>query len=602
MAFIKNSTAGLGAYAWLIRISVAVGFILLLMLRVPFVVCAQNGPSSRGTPSAQNPQSTSGNVEENSDITGTKAETVLVVPVVPEDAPRYTGLLLTKLVEQNFKRTEVLSSSVLSVSSEAAEQNKMLAQSLSTNELVARLVSIGEQKQVRYVAAGKISKNGAQYEIALMVVNTEEKRMVVSSEKIAVGLEDVDRVVMDITEEFIASEFPVTVQKKVQEIRKTEAEEDAELREELADLEDLAEQDPEQAIKKLPKKVQKAVAEKAKEQAKEEARKEVVQEEIQDLYEKEKQQKQEALARKIQKYSLFGLYGIRIAADVLDAVSVQSRMQETQYWGFYMLESEGMYDLYDRINERSRSQTTAAYINGAIAGAGLASAHWFYYPNIFTITPGGRSILAVSQAMYTLGAMGTLSGGYLGIESMIDYSSYQAAEYSVVDQSGIDDAYEDYRESHSYYSWTQLGAYSLQAAGMLGTAAAFIWPGTREPLFLTAAGQKLVSIGNLLYGAAGVARNVALNYAVRETEERISAKARGVHDNNNTAAAYYETVAISSGVTALSLYTASVVTTVWGLLKTSGRESRRTDSKNFFWGFVPYGYNGVSLSFSINTR
>src|SRR6056297_3985302 len=42
-----------------------------------------------------------------------QARTVMVVPIVPQGAPRYTGLLMTKLVEQNFARTEVLLPSVL---------------------------------------------------------------------------------------------------------------------------------------------------------------------------------------------------------------------------------------------------------------------------------------------------------------------------------------------------------------------------------------------------------------------------------------------------------------------------------------------------------
>ena len=530
-----------------------------------------------------------------------QAKTVMVVPIVPQGAPRYTGLLMTKLVEQNFARTEVLSPSVLAQDIAATTRVSELAEELDPQERISRLIELGEQRGVRYVAAGAISKEGSNYQFKMLIVDVQKERSVLSSEKTAVGLENVDRLVMALTDELISKEFPKAVQERVQKISAAEVDEDEELREDLADLEQIAEEDPEEAIRRLPEKVQKAVAEKAKEQAKDEAREEVVQEEIQNLYDKEKEEQRIARARKIQKYSLFGLYGLRVMADAFDAVSVQSRIQEAQYWSAYMAEPYGFYDQYTRFNEKVRGQTGASFIIGGLASSGLGGAHWLYYPDILRISKTGRSILAVSQAMYTLGAMGTLTAGIFGIDSMVEFHEYYTLEYSTAGQNGMDDAYEEYRDQHEIYKWTQWGAYSFQAAGLLGTATALMWPGERQPLYLSRRGQNLVSIGNLLYGAASFARNVGLNYALRETEERISADTRGL-SYENTAVSQYETIALSSSITALTLYAASAVSTVWGLFDTSSVGQPQTESKSFFWGFIPYKSNGVSLNFNLYVR
>src|SRR6056297_2148280 len=90
-----------------------------------------------------------------------QAKTIMVVPIVPQSAPRYTGLLMTKLVEQNFARTEVLSPSVLAQDIAATTRVSELAEELDPHERISRLIELGAQRGVRYVAAGAISKEGS---------------------------------------------------------------------------------------------------------------------------------------------------------------------------------------------------------------------------------------------------------------------------------------------------------------------------------------------------------------------------------------------------------------------------------------------------------
>jgi TolB-like protein len=523
-------------------------------------------------------------------------ESIAVAPIIARDAPRYSALLLTKLVQENFRRTEVFTPTVLSEESLAG-----MSADFDPQKITARLTELGNQQGTRYVAAGTVTKRGAQYQIKMVVVDSEQGRRVLSTEQTAVGLEDVDRAVMDITDELIAAEFPAAVQEKVRKIRQAESAEDAELREDLADLEKIAEEDPEEAIKRLPEKVQKAVAEKAKEQAKDEAREEVVQEEIQTLYEEEKEQKRIARARKIQKYSLYGLYGLRFLGDVFDTVSVQTRMQEAQYWSAYMVEPHGFYDQYRYFNRRLRPQVSVGYVLGGLSSNGLGAAHLLYYPDIITVSETGRKVLAVSQAAYTLGAIGTMTAGLFGIDSMVGFTDYYTTERASVGQTGIDKAYDDYREEHLYYHWTQIGAYSFQTLGIIGTAAALFWPGEKQPLHLTKRGQNLVGLGNFLYGAAAFARNVALNFALREAEERISADVLEV-PYENAPANYYEKIAITSSIAAFSLYSASALSTVWGLLESRDNETPNIETNNFFWGFIPYGDKGITLHFDVYLR
>ena len=530
-----------------------------------------------------------------------KAKTVLVVPVVPQGAPRYTGLLMTKLVEQNFARTEVLSPSVLAQDLVTTARVGELAEELDPQERNSRLIELGTQQGVRYVAAGAISKNGSNYSFRMIIVDVQQERRVLSSEKSAAGLENVDRIVRAFTDELISAEFPEVVQERVQQIRAEDADEDEELREDLADLEQIAEEDPEEAIRRLPEKVQKAVAEKAKEQAKDEAREEVVQEEIQNLYDKEKEEKRIARARKIQKYSLYGLYGLRFFADIFDTISVQTRIQEAQYWSAYLVEPQGFYDQYRYFNERLSPQVGLGYVLGALSSNGIGAAHLLYYPDIIRVSETGRTVMAFSQAAYTIGAMGTMSAGLFGIDSMVEFTDYYTTEWAAVGQTGIDKAYSEYRDEHLYYHWTQIGAYSFQTLGIIGTAASLFWPGEKQALHLTKRGQNLVGLGNFLYGAASFTRNIALNFALRETEERISADVRGIV-YENTAAGYYETIAVTSSVAAFTLYTASAVSTVWGLLESKDTETPSIEAKNFFWGFIPYGETGMTLNFDLYIR
>ncbi len=531
-----------------------------------------------------------------------QAESVLLVPIIPRNAPRYTGLLLTKLVQENFTRTEVLTPTVTETPDLSAPVEEFPPVELDPDEITTRLTEIGRQQGNRYVAAGTITKRGAQYQIKMTVVDAESGRSVLTSEQTAVGLEDVDRAVMDITDEFIAAEFPAAVQKKVQEIRRAEAQEDAELREDLADLEKIAEEDPEEAIKRLPEKVQKAVTEKAKEQAKEEAREEVVQEEIQTLYEQEKEQKRIARARKIQKYSLVGLYSLRLATDFIDSMSTQRRMQSLYYWSAY-LRDPYFYDIYRELNRSVNGFSMSSYIMGTLSSAGLGTAHLLYYPDLIQLSTTGRDIMLISQILYSAGAMSGFASGLIGIDSAVDFGEYFSLNNSTgsLSQSDFDNAYEKYNKSHSYYYWVKIGSLSLQTAGLIGTAAALFIPGETQPLFITERGKRFISAGNYLYGVASVARTIALNYMMRGAEERINADARGL-PVSHTAADYYNDVALGSSITAFSCYTASVVFTVLGLLSQDNSPPASIEASNFKWGFIPYGKDGVSLSFNLRLR
>jgi len=78
-----------------------------------------------------------------------QAKTVMVVPIVPQGAPRYTGLLMTKLVEQNFARTEVLLPSVLAQDLVTAARVGDLAEELDRQERNSRLIELGSRQGVR---------------------------------------------------------------------------------------------------------------------------------------------------------------------------------------------------------------------------------------------------------------------------------------------------------------------------------------------------------------------------------------------------------------------------------------------------------------------
>src|SRR6056297_302438 len=355
-----------------------------------------------------------------------QAKTVMVIPIVPQGAPRYTGLLMTKLVEQNFARTEVLSPSVLAQDIAATTRVSELAEELDPQERISRLIELGEQRGVRYVAAGAISKEGSNYQFKMLIVDVQKERSVLSSEKTAVGLENVDRLVMALTDELISKEFPKAVQERVQKISAAEVDEDEELREDLADLEQIAEEDPEEAIRRLPEKVQKAVAEKAKEQAKDEAREEVVQEEIQVLYEAEKEQKRIARARKIQKYAMLSGYGLQFLSNTLVDASVQTNMRAIKSWSLYMNDVLWMdpYEEYRHFHGAYTGLNIGSYVIGGLGSAALTYSYLNLRDDVICIRKGTRGLLAVSNALYHAGRITSLVSGGLGFYSMDLYNNY----------------------------------------------------------------------------------------------------------------------------------------------------------------------------------
>ncbi len=527
-----------------------------------------------------------------------KAESVLVVPIIARDAPRYTGLLLTKLVQENFARTEVLTPSVLDAPDLSEPAEDTLSADLDPREISARLTEIGIQQGSRYVAAGTITKRGTQYQIKMIVVDSESGRSVLTSEQTAVGLEDVDRAVMDVTDEFIAAEFSSAVQEKVQEIRKADADEDAELREDLADLEKIAEEDPEEAIKRLPEKVQKAVAEKAKEQAKDEAREEVVQEEIQVLYEAEKEQKRIARARKIQKYAMLSGYGLQFLSNTLVDASVQTNMRAIKSWSLYMNDVLWMdtYEEYRHFHGAYTSLNIGSYVTGVLGSGALAYSYLNLRDDVIFIRKGTRGLLAVSNALYHAGRITSLVSGGLGFYSMDLYNNYMN-EHSNPDE--VAEKYDDYRDMHFIYEISRYSALSLQALGAIGATASYFWPGEKEQLVLSDTAGFQLGLSNIFSGAGTVLTQVALNLYTQAIESSISANSPFGNPEADPSP-MYKTYALTAGLSALAMYSTAAVLSTRAIVNRSSDKVADADRREApFAVAVAPAHRGITVSFEV---
>ncbi|MDZ7794337.1 MAG: hypothetical protein U5P10_11800 [Spirochaetia bacterium] len=489
-----------------------------------------------------------------------KPETIMVVPIVPQGAPRYTGMLMTKLVEQNFSRTEALSPSVLAQDMVITSREGELSEELDPQERNSRLIELGTQQGVRYVAAGAISKDGSNYHFRMIVVDVQQERRVLSGEKTAVGLENVDRIVRAFTDELISAEFPKVVQERVQQIREEEADEDEELREDLADLEQIAEEDPEEAIRRLPEKVQKAVAAKAKEQAKDEAREEVVQEEIQNLYDKEKEEQRIARARKIQKYSMLSGYGFQYLSNTLVDAAIQTNMRALKSWSLYMNDVLWMnpYDEYRHFHGVYTGLNIGSYVLGGLGSGALAYSYLNLRDDVLFIRKGTRGLLAISNNIYIAGRASSLVSGGIGFYSMELYNNYMNENGS---PDEITDKYDEYRDMHFIYEISRYTALSLQTLGAIGITAAYFWPGEKEQLMLSESAGFQLGLSNIFSGAGTVLTQVALNLYTQAIESSISANSPFGNPEADPSP-MYKTYALTAGLSALAMYsTAAVLST-----------------------------------------
>ncbi len=529
--------------------------------------------------------------------TGVEKETevteIALVPFITLNGPGYTSMLMDKLVQQNFDRTDVLHSSLIPKSESPAKEG--IPEDLPEDVLIHSLVNIGKQTGSRYVAAGSIGKDGAQYRIKMIIVDTKTEKEVLTSEKLAVGLEDVDRVIRDITDELITAEFPAPVQEKVQKIRKADARENAMMRDDLAALEQLAEEDPEEAIKKLPETVQRAVTEKARE--------DVVQEEIQQLYQTEKEEKRVARNRKWQKYEMLTGYGFRFISDLLLDASLQSNIRALRYWSLYMnnyLEGDP-YNEYRHFQQGANGLGIGGFINGSLGSGALAYSYLFLRDDALEIRVGSRGWLALFNSFYLAGRVASQASGGVGYYSMGLFDRYMGM--SIVDgdtPEEVTKGYKEYRDIYDYYTIARYSALSLQLVGAVGIAATYFWPGEREMLVLSDRAGNMLGIGNVCVGAGTILGQAALNMYLQGIEASIKARSPSGNPEANPEV-MYNTYAVTLGMGALALYTTSAIISTRALVKAPADRTARKDERSmpFQLAVAPAPAGGVTLAFEV---
>jgi len=568
-------------------------FILLMSFVFLLPAAAQEGGSNGEGPAVP---AESGSETAAADAAGGPAvepRTISIVPMIAEEAPGYTALVLTRLVQQNFDRTEALDSSLLTEDVLPAEEGLSVYEDPA--ELVDALGSLGRQNGSRYVAAGTITRRGTQFRIKMIVVDAENGREVLTEEKTAIGLEDLDRLVRGVTDSLIAKEFPAVVQEKVKEMRKTEAQENARIRDDLAALEVLAEEDPDEAIKRLPETVQRAVTEKAKEQ--------VVQEEIEQLYEQEKKETQAARLRQWQKYGMLTGYGFRFLADMTLDMSIQSRIRSLRSWSLYMNDylSYDPYDEYRHFLRSSNGMVIGSYISGSLGSGGLAYAYMYMLDDVIEIRRGTRDLLALANTLYLSGRGLSYLSGTFGYLSMDMYDRY-ISEHS--NPTAISDRYDTYRNWHLVYEISRYTSLSLQLAGAAGIAAIYFWPGEKEQLILSDRAGFQLGLSNILSGAGAVCGQVALNLYAQGIESSIKARSPSGNPDADVSM-MFNTYAMTFGVGAIALYTTSAVIADRairnGLSSADGAEAAQADRRTlpFAVAVVPAPAGGMTVAFEV---
>jgi len=515
------------------------------------------------------------------------SRTIAIVPIIPQGAPDYTALVMNRLLQQNMDRTEALESTLLTEAEIPSADGIDMYD--DPEVLVQALSSLGRLNNSRYVAAGTINKQGSQYRIKMVIVDAEKNRLVMRDENTAVGLQDVDRVVRKITDAVIAREFPAVVREKVQEMRKAEARENARMRDDLAALEELAEEDPEAAIKKLPETVQRAVTEKAKQ--------EVVQEEIEQLYEQEKTETRNARIRKWQKYAMLGGYGFRFLSDMLLDMSSQSRMKSLRSWSLYMNDylSSDPYNEYRHFHESSNAMAVSSYIMGSLGSGALGYSYMYMLDDVIEIKKGSRNLLALANTLYLSGRGLSYLSGTLGYLSMDMYDLY-IGEHSTPEE--ISDRYDTYRTSHLIYEISRYTSLSLQLAGAAGIAALYLLPGEKEQLVLSDSSGFQLGLGNILSGAGAICGQVALNLYAQGIESSIKARSPSGNPDADVSE-MFNTYALTTGAGAAALYTVSAVVTAKAIKNGNSKKTAHSERRMPFTIAVVPAEHGMTVGFQV---
>jgi hypothetical protein len=547
---------------------------------------ASGGPASAATPTA-----------------AAKSASLLVLPFISGNAPGFAPLVAEKVVSRRFGDAEVLN--IIALEKEALEiTDPSAVASMSDTKLVSSLSEIGSEAGASYVIAGRIEKEGSLYHLSLLTVNADGASVVLREKKTAVGIADLDRIAQEFTERFLEIEFGVAAAETVAENRAAESAAAAVgAGAGLAELEKLAEENPEKAIEKLPEKVQEEVKKKAKQEAIEE----VKQEEVQKLFEEEKAQEKELRRRRNYQIAAFSAYGAKIVGDGISDIGMQSRMRALRGWSFYMNQYNwaDYFDQYRDFHERAQRQAIGGNSVQVAAHTTLSYLFFRYPGGYLTTSDKGRRIYAVSSGLYTLGEAIGFGSAILGYGSMQSYDKYLVE----TNKSDISDKYDAYRLSHLFYETTRYTSYGLKLLGIAGTVAAFTVYSGDEPFVESSSNRSLMGFSHVLSGAAAVSAHMALNTYARGIEAGISARSPSGNPEADPAK-LYGGYTIAFATAAVGLYTASFLTEYRALMgpgRKRGKKSaaanrgvRTDDRRDLSLAFLPYR-DGFSVNFSLRS-
>jgi len=529
-----------------------------------------------------------------------------IVPFAGKNAPEFAPLVAEKVVGRRFGGTDLIETDTVSRSEVTLPGGGDIAE-VSEEQLVEFLSETGRKRGADFAVGGLLEKEESLYHLSLLMVEAKTSTVFLRDSKTAVGIGDLDRIAQGFSERFVELQFGEEAARRIAGRRAGEtAAAAAGAGAGIAELEKLAEEDPDRAIEQLPEKVQ----EEFKKRAKDEAKKEVEEEEVKKLFEEEKEREQEKRRKRNLRIAGISAYGLKLAGGVSSDLGVQARMRSLRGWSLYMnqYDWEDYYDQYRHFQDSAQGLSIGG-TSAQLLSNGVMSYLYFRYPaDQWTLSRAGTRLLAISSVVYTSGEAVGLASGLIGYKSMEIYSRYMSKD----EPKKISDEYDEYRIWHNWYEGTRYATYGLKLLGVTGALSAFIFFDGDEALAADGGARRSLGLSNIFSGLAAVSTHMALNSYSRGIEASISARSPSGNSKADPLMRYAG-YSVTFGTAALGLYTAAAITEYRGIThsgsggRTAAADRRESGSRGDFFGdtdlamsFLP-SVDGFSVNFSLRS-
>jgi len=248
---------------------------------------------------------------------------IVILPLEGKDVPTYIPMIVEKLFAAKIEKTEAYFIFDREIFDNILKENDITLPKKITDEIA---LEIGKKLEINHILYGKIIQDNNDFVISTKVLDSNDGSVISKDTERASDIRGLETAVGRLTRSIVKTVLPEEfVEEAVQTLDNSEqTDKEAEVQESISVFEDLAEENPEEALA--------LVGEPAREAIKETIREEVVDEEIQLLYDKEKADKK----RVWQFWSIIGIESVVQFGNVFGIAAADLRFESVMSWNNYM--------------------------------------------------------------------------------------------------------------------------------------------------------------------------------------------------------------------------------------------------------------------------